>query len=223
MRGCPAHDRSVNPLPVLLGWLLSAQASAQTGFGGGSSNVPSWLVGLDMVAGLIFAALVLAGLFSSLQALLGHRTLEAGRRRVLRLIGLNWLEPAITLLVTTCTLLALKPSEQMLPLVLIGVPLLGFATMMLPAFFVPVGADTGAGAALITLRFSAVLRIASAALAFVLTPLLFVPKVPSLLSAALVHAAGALGLGVLMWSVLRLGRHATVLSGREHDVNHSGF
>lgn len=186
-------------------------ASAQ--FGGGGPVAPAWQVGLGFLTALTFAGLVLAGFFGSFAALFGHRRLDPGRRKVLRLIGLNWLEPTTTLLVL---LLAIRvvpqgPDEEAKSALMVGSVLsTGFAVMMLPAFFTE-SHEAATRSALRTLKLSAVLRAVSAAVTTGLAQKSFGFPVLD----PLVVVVALLGLGVLFWSFVRLGKHATLLTAAE--------
>ncbi len=187
-------------------------ATAQTGMAATGSNEFPWfyLLGLYILSP-VFIYLVFAGLLSSFSALFSHTKLERERRRALRLIGLNFLEPFLTIvmLVLVVRLAQILQIKDPPPWWFFVLPISSFVLLQIPAFWcssVDAVADT---------TFKALQKIAlTRAVTVVLTYTIFIlPYAWSSLNAGIyLFLTGAVGMFFLARSFLWLGKRAAMLT-----------
>jgi hypothetical protein len=188
--------------------LYSSAAQAQTGMGFGGDEFPDWRAAVLFGFFGIFALLVLIGFLSSIGAFLSNRKLEPERRRALRWIGLNWLEPTLTILAVVVLVVigeSLKQSALFSPVWFL-LPVSTFCFSLLPPIFFS-SQNILVQATWRSLRLIALLRFSSVGL--LLLVLTFVRNF------AIAAVIDAIGLAVLAWSFWRLGKLATNLSHTE--------
>jgi hypothetical protein len=200
------HRLAIQIVAFLLA--VSDFASAQTGMGFGGGLESPLLGPLLFVVASVFGLVVLIGLMSSLGAFWSSPELEPERRRALRWIGLNWLEPSLTLFAFIVVVLLNRSFNLagMLEAILWFFPAVVFICSLLPPVFFsslkPMPQTVWQ-----TLRLVAFSRMASVAV-LVLSLAIFGASEISL-------ALGIIGLIILIWSFLRLGQVATQLNQLE--------
>jgi hypothetical protein len=203
------NSRSIANQLLMLCLLCSSLAQAQTGMGfGGEDNFSDWQAAILFGFFAIYALLVLIGFLSSIGAFLANTKLESERIRALRWIGLNWLEPTLTILAVVVLVVigeSLKQSALFSPVWFL-LPVSTFCFSLFPPVFFssqnPLVQTTWR-----TLRLVALLRVLSVgALLLVLT------FVRSFVIAVIVDGVG---LAVLAWSFWRLGQLAILLNTQE--------
>jgi hypothetical protein len=193
---------------LVLCLLCSSVAQAQTGMGFGGDEFSDWQAAILFAFFGIFALLVLIGFLSSFGALFPNTKLEPERRRALRWIGLNWLEPTLTTLAVIAVFIlaqSLKPSATIL-LFWFLLPLATFGFSLFPVIFFS-SQNILVQTIWCTLRLIGLLRFSSIGL--LLLVLTFVH------SFAIAVIANGIGLAILAWSFWRLGKLATLLSSQE--------
>jgi hypothetical protein len=181
----------------LLGWLSEAKAQTGMGVGGGSGDV---LQGILMLAGLmIFSSLVLIGFWNGFMAAFPSMTSPKEHRRVLRWVGLNWLEPSVTSFFALAVVIFTAranlsgggiPASSWWFLL----PVLSFLGLLLPPLFFS-SVDSDAEAVWRALKRSALARVGMILLAAVGV---------AFNQAWLALGALIVGLGVLAWSFVYL-------------------
>jgi hypothetical protein len=192
----------------LLGLLsLFSEAQAQTGmgFGGGSDNALQGV--LIFTALIVYGSLVLIGFFNALMVLFPSRSLPEEHRRVLRWVGINWLEPNITsgLVLSLFVMNARFFIARSVPSPWSGWWfLLPVLSLMPPLFFR--SSDKAAQTVWRALKRSTLARVGMIALTFVGVGL----KQPWL-----ALGAPVVGLGVLAWSTVSLMKIASQLQSLE--------
>lgn len=194
---------------LMLCLLCSSVAWAQTGMGfGGGDELSDWQAAILFGFFGIFALLVLIGFLSSIGAFLINTKLEPERLHALRFIGLNWLEPTLTILAVIAVFIlaqTLKPSTMILLLWFL-LPLSTFGFSLFPPIFFS-SQNVLLKTTWRSLRLIALFRFSS--LGVLLLVLTFVR------SFEIAIVFDAIGLAVLAWSFLRLGKLATRLSAQE--------
>ena len=192
---------------VLVALLIASVADAQTGMGGGTTAVTPLVLAFIIICLPLFALTVFAGILNSIGAFWSFETLEHPRRVALRWVALSWLEPSLTSL-SVIVIAGLIVRSQSQPSVLnvnavwLLLSVLIFAACLLPPLAFQ-SRDPTVNSSWRTLRLIAVARGASIAA----IPLSLLSNI-----AELALPVGAIGLGVLIWSFLKLGRVAKSLN-----------
>ena len=192
---------------MLAALLLNSFANAQIGMGGGTSDAPPLVLAFIFICLPLFALTVFAGLLNSIGAFWPLATLESPRRVALRWVALSWLEPSLTSLsVVVLAGLIARSQVQLSYLQVNGtwllVSVLIFSACLLPPLAFQ-SRDPVINVSWRTLRLIAVARGASIAA----IPLSLFSNI-----AELALLVGAIGLGVLIWSLFKLGRVAKALN-----------
>ncbi len=192
---------------VLVALLIASVADAQIGMGGGTTDAPPLVIAFIIICLPLFALTVFAGILSSIGAFWPLEALEYPRRVALRWVALSWLEPSLTSL-SVIVIAGLIARSESQPSVLrvnglwLLLSVLIFAACLLPPLAFQ-SRDPTVNSGWRTLRLIAVAR----GLSIAAIPLSLLSNI-----AALALPVSAIGLGVLIWSFLQLGRAAKSLN-----------
>jgi hypothetical protein len=114
--------------------MLTSMARAQTGMAATAGDDSGWLPNAAIVVGVCFAGLVFWGFTQGLAAFFSDSHLTSERRRLLRWIGLNFLEPSLTSGLMVFAFVRVQGATNNVLFLWFVLPLVSFLSLLIPLF-----------------------------------------------------------------------------------------
>jgi hypothetical protein len=184
--------------------MLTCVARAQTGMAATAGDDSGWIPLLAVVIGACFAVLVFWGFTQGLAAFFSDSQITSERRRVLRWIGLNFLEPSLTSGLMMFAFVRVQGATNNVLFLWFCLPLVSFLSLLIPL------SDRLGFSSQNQLEQSAYQNLRKVALARLIGVLI---TASSLLIMQLWFAilSGAIGVLVFGWSLQQLSKQVDLL------------